>query len=102
MDSCFRRNDGRGVRLSLLGFCGQEGRALAPPGFPLGRGEDAEEKARRGARMDARAFAVRPRTACQRTSGAASRSHAGRDARVTAAVRVPFSLVTFSWASKRK
>ena len=32
----------------------------ALPGFPLGRGEGAEEKARRGARTDARAFAVRP------------------------------------------
>ena len=30
------------------------------------------------------------------------RSHAGRDARVTAAARVPFSWVTFFWASKRK
>jgi len=59
-------------------------------------------KSPQGRAHDARSFAVRPRMACQRTSGASSRSHAGMDARVTAAARVPFSLVTFSWASKRK
>ena len=48
MDSSFRWNDGRGgSRLSLLLLRPGRPRS-APTGFPLGRGEDAEEKARQG------------------------------------------------------
>ena len=75
--------------------------ALCSSGFPLGRGEGAKEKARQGRAHDARAFAVGTRMCRQRTSAAPSRSRRAR-CPATAAARVPFSLVTFSWASKRK
>ena len=67
---------------------------------PLGRGECAEEKARRGARtMRARSLSAQGRAVSeppQRTRAV------GRLYRPTAPSGVPFSLVTFSWASKRK
>jgi len=68
-----------------------------PPRPRRGRGG----KSPQGRAQDAREFAVRPWMACQRTSVAPSRSRRAR-CPATAAAGVPFSLVTFSWASKRK
>ena len=42
--------ESRASAATLCGFCGQDGRALLLSGVPLCRGEDAEGKARRGAR----------------------------------------------------
>ena len=70
---------------------------FALPGYLSAAARARRKKARRGARMDARAFAVRPRMACQRTSGAASRSRRlGAGDRGREGV---FSLVTFSCTS---
>src|SRR5580765_4346567 len=76
--------------------------ALCSSGPPLGRGEQAQEIAARSA--GARRMRARPISAqgCA-VSGPLSllAEFAGRDARQTATARVPFSWVTFFWASKR-
>ena len=77
-------------------------RSSFAPGSLSAAASGAQEKARRGARrMRARSLSVHGRTVSEPPERC-SRSHAGMDARATAAARVPFSLVTFSWASKRK
>ena len=87
-----------------LCFCGRDCRALLFPG---------PSRPRRAGAGNCRVHRTRSRAGCARVRcqyrdvlsadpAACSRSHAGMDARVTAAARVPFSLVTFFWASKRK
>ena len=72
--------------------------ALQVPSWPRRvRGE----KARRVGARDRAEFAVSAGRAVGKPRSALAQSRAP-DARVTAASRVPFSLVTFSWASKRK
>jgi len=58
------------------GFCGQDGRALLLPG-PSRPRRGRAGKSPKGRAHEARAFAVRPGMACQRTSGASSRSRLG-------------------------
>ena len=90
----------RSLRRFCSCFCGQDGRALLLPG-PSRPRRGRVGKSPKGRAHDARAFAVGTRMCRQRTSAAASRSRRAR-CPATAAARVPFSLVTFSWASKRK
>ena len=67
---------------------------------PLGRGECAEEKARRVARrMRASSLSAQ---GCAVSEPPERTRAVGRLLRPTAPSGVPFSLVTFSWASKRK
>jgi len=67
-----------------------------PPVPRRGRGG----KSPKGRAQEARAFAVGTGMCRQRTAAASSRSRRLEPA--TAVPGVPFSLVTFSWASKRK
>ena len=75
-------------------------RAFAPTRVPLRPGERVEEKARRGACTDARAFVVGTGCAVNEPRNplaqSADRMSGDRDA------RVPFLLVTFLWACKEK
>ena len=72
----------------------------APLFGPLGRGECAEEKARRVARrMRASSLSAQ---GCAVSEPPERTRAVGRLHRPTAPSGVPFSLVTFSWASKRK
>src|SRR5215470_18012298 len=101
MDSGFRRND-EGVSQICDALASAAGTAaLCSSRAPLGRGEQAKETARRGARMDARAFAQGTRT-CPKQTPQPARAVAGHGCPATAAARVSFSLVTFFWTSKRK
>ena len=91
-----------GVYLILLPWLLRPGRPRsAPTGFPLGRGEDAQEKARRGARTT-RARSLSAQGCAVSEPPERPREVVWADAQTTAAARVPFSLVTFSWANKRK
>jgi len=85
--------------LLCLGFCGQDGRALAPTG-PSRPRRGRAGKSPKGRAHDARAFAVRPGMACQRTSGASSRRRRAR-CPATAAVWVPFSWLLLFGQAKR-
>ena len=78
--------------------------ALCSSRAPLGRGEQVEETAActaRGRAQDARASDLGTGTCRERTPEPA-RVVCRQGCRQTAAARVPFSLVTFFWASKRK
>jgi hypothetical protein len=88
------RGEVLGLRASALR--GHDGRVTGP----LPGGERAQHQARRGAHRDVRAFAQR-RMRCPRTRGARSRTRrAGCPEGDWPGC--PYSLVTFSWASKRK
>src|SRR6478752_1799033 len=78
--------------------------ALCSSRAPLGRGEQVEETAActaRGRAQDARASDLGTGMCRERTPEPA-RVVCRQGCRQTAAARVPFSLVTFFWASKRK
>ncbi len=83
----------------MRGFCGRDCRALLFPA-PLGRGEQAQEIARRGARrMRARSTRAQGRAPGEpRSLLAQSR---GQDARVTADARVSFSWLLLFGQAKR-
>jgi hypothetical protein len=78
--------------------------ALCSSRAPLGRGEQVEEKpacTARGRAQDARASDLGTGMCRERTPEPA-REVCRHGCRQTATARVPFSLVTFFWASKRK
>ena len=75
--------------------------SLALPGFPLGRGERRRKKPK-GARARCARVRCRHKDVPSANLRSRLRSRWGMDAPATADARVPFSLVTFSWASKRK
>ena len=68
---------------------------------PLGRGEDAQEKARRGARTDARAFAAGQDDLSANLRSGLAKS-IGHGCPIDRGREGVFSLVTFSCTSKRK
>jgi len=86
---------------AIIRFCGRDCRALLPFRVPSRPRRGRGGKSPQGRAHDARAFAVGTGTCRQRTFGASSRSHAGMDARVTAAARV-CSLWLLSLAQARE
>ena len=91
----------RGALLLRFCFCGRTA-ALCSTRVPLGRGEQAEEKSRQRSPAGSRRVRRQYKDVLSANPAACSRSLPGKDARQTATARVPFSLVTLFWASKRK
>src|SRR4051794_34334789 len=79
----------------------QDCRALALPG-PSRPRRAGEGKSRQRSPAGGRRVRRQHTDVLSANPAACSRSLPGRDARQTATARVPFSLVTFFWASKRK
>ena len=102
LDSGFRRNDGDVDVPDICGASAAGTAALCSSRAPLGRGKGAQEKAAKRWPAGCRPLRREYTDVLPAKPGATLRSHAGTDARVTADARVPFSLVTFFWASKRK
>ena len=85
---------------SSLRFCGQDGRALLCPG-PSRPRRGRGGKSPTGARARCARVRCRHRDVPSANLRSVLAKSPGRSP-ATAAARVPFSLVTFSWASKRK